>query len=286
MNSKLYLCATPIGNLGDVTRRVENTLAEADLIYAEDTRRAGVLLNSLGLHKPLRSCHEHNENSRAGEIAAAVREGKAVAYITDAGMPGVSDPGERLIAAFIREGLPYEVLPGPSAFITAAVLSGLPCGEICFIGFLPREGKLRREKLKAYAEVPATMVIYESPLRAAATIEELSERWGDRPAALVREITKLYEEAIRGTLRELADRFKEKSPRGECVLVVAGAEKPEGPCEKQIDAMLCALMANGLSARDAAREAGAALGAPRNEAYRRAVELSRESAEGKEEDEE
>lgn len=277
MNSKLYLCATPIGNLGDVTRRVEKTLAEADLIYAEDTRRAGVLLNSLGLHKPLRSCHEHNENSRADEIAAAVRGGKAVAYITDAGMPGVSDPGERLIAAFMREGLPFEVLPGPSAFITAAVLSGLPCGEICFIGFLPREGKQRREKLKAYAEVPATMVIYESPLRAAATLEELSQRWGDRPAALVREITKLYEETTRGSLREIAERFRERPPRGECVLVVAGAKKPNGPSEQDMDAMLRALMAEGASLRDAAREAGAALGAPRNEAYRRAVELSRES---------
>ena len=151
LQPKLYLCPTPIGNMEDMTLRALRVLRECHRIYCEDTRNTGAMLSRLGISKPLISCHEHNEEGRAEEIAGRVAEGEAIAFVSDAGLPGISDPGERLVAAFIQRGLPFEVLPGPSASLTALVLSGLPAKEACFVGFLPRSGKERREAVARLA---------------------------------------------------------------------------------------------------------------------------------------
>ncbi|MBO6062203.1 MAG: 16S rRNA (cytidine(1402)-2'-O)-methyltransferase, partial [Clostridia bacterium] len=222
--AKLYLCATPIGNMGDITRRVLEALEGAEVVFCEDTRNSGALLNKLGLKKRLESCHEHNEEAAAERIVKLIRAGSAVAYISDAGMPCISDPGERLVRACIENGVPFEVLPGASASLTAAIMSGLPTGRIFFAGFLPRENRERTELLAEIRRTRATVVLYESPYRVGATLKELYELMGDRKAALVREITKLYEETVRGTLSSLAERYAGEPPKGECVLVISGEQ--------------------------------------------------------------
>ena len=223
LQPKLYLCPTPIGNMEDITLRALRVLRECHRIYCEDTRNTGAMLSRLGISKPLISCHEHNEEGRAEEIAGRVAEGEAIAFVSDAGLPGISDPGERLVAAFIQRELPFEVLPGPSASLTALVLSGLPAKEACFVGFLPRTGKERREAVARLARHKGTLIVYESPLRVAETAAELAAAWGDRKAVLCRELTKLYEETVRSTLSGLAGMYAHKPPKGETVLVIAGA---------------------------------------------------------------
>ncbi len=268
----LYLCPTPIGNLEDITLRAINTLSACEAIYCEDTRRTAILLRHLDIKKPLLSCHTHNEAQRAEEIAARVLAGEAVAYVSDAGMPGISDPGERLVRQCIAEGVPFCVLPGPSASLTALVLSGLPTVEAVFAGFLPRGGKERREAIARLARQKGTVIFYESPLRVAETAQDLLAAWGERPAALCRELSKVYEEAVRSTLSALAERYKDEPPKGECVLLIGGClEEPAGGAD--LDETLNRLLSEGLSAKDAARQASALLDVPRNEAYRRALEI-------------
>ncbi len=269
----LYLCATPIGNMEDITLRTVRVLEGVSCIYCEDTRHTLVLLNRLGIRNTLIPCHAHNENQCAAEIARRVQAGEAVAFVSDAGMPGISDPGERLASACIRENVPFTVLPGPSASLTALVLSGLPSRGACFYGFLPREGKARREAVTSLASHRGTLVFYESPLRVAATCAGLAAALGNRPAALVRELTKLHEEAVREPLLSLASRYDASPPRGECVLLVGGAPEPAAPAEADVQAMLKALLGRGVRAKDAAKEVAALLDVPRNEAYRMAVEI-------------
>lgn len=273
--AKLYLCATPIGNLGDITERVINALKEADAVFCEDTRNSSVLLNRLGVKNRLFSMHEHNEEREAERIAAMVEEGKTVAYISDAGMPCISDPGERLVRVFIEKGLPFTVLPGASASLTAAIMSGLKTKRIYFAGFLPRENRDRTELISEIKRVKATVVIYESPYRVAETLKELKELLGDRDAAVVRELTKLFEETKRGKLSELYELYRETAPKGECVIVIAGAEGEEKPVEG-LDEMLMRLMKSGMSAKDASKQASLLLDIPKAEAYARANELKRE----------
>ena len=273
MDAKLYLCATPIGNLEDITLRVSRVLAEVDCIYCEDTRRTAKLLNALDLSKPLISCHTHNEQQRAQQIAQKLREGVAVAYVSDAGMPGISDPGEKLIAECIRENLPFEVLPGASAALTALVLSGLPSQDACFAGFLPRTGKARRERIARLGAHHGTLILYESPLRVAGTLSELLQSWGDRPACLVRELTKVYEQAVRGTLASLAERYVDAPPKGECVLLIGG--RTEQTLQQDPETLLSALLEQGVSAKDAAKQVSALTDIPRNQAYAMALELGR-----------
>lgn len=269
----LYLAATPIGNMEDITLRTIRVLKNVSSIYCEDTRHTAALLNRLSIKKQLISCHEHNENERADEILRRVRGGEAIAFVSDAGMPGISDPGERLVTACIREDVPFTVLPGASASLTALVLSGFPSRGACFYGFLPRETKPRRGAVAELAVYRGTLILYESPLRVSATCRELAEALGDRPAALVRELTKLHEEAVRETLSVLAERYAETPPRGECVLVIGGV--PDAPAASKEDAraMLSSLLARGVRAKDAAKEVSALLGTPRNEAYRLALEI-------------
>lgn len=255
----------------DITLRTLRVLRDCDAVYCEDTRNTGALMNRLEISRPLISCHEHNERTRAEEIGRRVLEGEAIAFVSDAGMPGISDPGERLVTYCIENDIPFEVLPGASASLTALVTSGLPTGEACFVGFLPRSGKERREAVARLARHKGTLIIYESPLRAAATAAELAEAWGNRPAVLLRELTKLYQEAVRSTLLGIAELYQEKPPRGEIVLAVGGAgEENDGG---DLESTLRRLLGQGVSARDAAKQASALLDISRNEAYRMALEL-------------
>ena len=282
ISPKLYLCATPIGNLSDVTFRVAETLKAVEKIYCEDTRNTVKLLNALDIKKPLESCHEHNERQRAEQIAEEVASGKAVAFVSDAGMPGVSDPGTRLVQTFIEKGLPFEVLPGASAMVTAWVVSGLPTEKLYFIGFLPRSGAERTEAIEKLLASDATAVLYESPLRVGATLGEILQNLrkingnADRPCVLVRELTKTFEECIRGDLSELAERFSEEPPRGECVILLGGAKKEDGrsAAEEKLDALLSALLRENISVKTAVRIAAETLGLPKNAVYKRAMELA------------
>lgn len=271
----LKLVATPIGNLGDITLRALEALREADVVYAEDTRHTLQLLNHFEIKKPLVSCHAHNEQARAAEIVPLLAEGKELVFVSDAGMPGISDPGAALVHVCIEHALPYTVLPGASAVLTAAVLSGLPCGAFSFFGFLPRDGRSRREAIAAIGACGHLALIYESPHRAADTLQELCEALGDLPAALLRELTKKFETAERGTLASLAARFAEEPPRGECVLAVlcSRAHAAEVQQKPSLDALLTALLESGLSVKDAAAEAAARTGMPKKQAYARALAL-------------
>jgi 16S rRNA (cytidine1402-2'-O)-methyltransferase len=220
-HGRLLVCATPIGNLEDVTLRVLRVLGEADVVACEDTRRTRVLLDRHGVHAAsLVSLHEHNERARAPQLADRVRAGETVALVSDAGMPLVSDPGYALVRACIREDLPIEVLPGPSAVLSALILSGLPPDRWRFVGFLPRKRGQRERLLVDTAE---TLVAFESPKRLPATLEMLAQVDPRRPVAVCRELTKLHEEVARGTAAELAERYGEHPPKGEVVLVVGAA---------------------------------------------------------------
>lgn len=275
----LYLCATPIGNLEDITLRALRALREADAVWAEDTRHTLGLLNHYEIKKPLYSCHEHNERERAQDLTAQLREGRNIAYCSDAGMPGISDPGAALIAACYREGLSVVVLPGASAVLMAAVLSGLDCASFSFFGFLPREKKPRREMMTRLVACPSTILLYESPVRLPATLKELLGELGDRPAAVLRELTKLHEQAARGTLSGLCEQFREP-PKGECVIAIAGLQpreaKNEDADDTALDAALTRLLQEGFSARDAASAAAAVLGVKKKRAYQRTLELTEE----------
>ncbi len=223
---RLLVCPTPIGNLQDVTLRVLDALASADAIACEDTRRTGLLLERHGLRGPgtsLISLHERNERARCEELLRRVRGGETVALVSDAGMPLISDPGFLLVRAAIAEDLPVEVLPGPSAALTALVASGLPVASFRFVGFLPRK-RGQRERMLAQAQ--ETLIAFESPHRLAATLQMLASLDPDRPAAVCRELTKLHEEVARGAAAQLAPRFGERAPKGEVVLVVGAADRP------------------------------------------------------------
>lgn len=273
---KLYLCATPIGNMGDVTKRVLDTLAGVDVIFCEDTRNSGAMLSRLGIRKRLESCHEHNEEAAAARVVELVSRGGAAAYISDAGMPCISDPGERLVRACIENGIDFEVLPGASASLTAAILSGLPTKRIFFAGFLPRENRERAELTAEIKRIRATSVVYESPYRVGATLRELEQILGDRQAAVVREITKLHEETVRGSLSSLAERYADEPPRGECVIVISGETGGEPASAGSVDELLRRLLADGMSVKDAAKQASLLLDIPKNEAYKRANEIKAE----------
>ncbi len=266
----LYLVATPIGNLGDITLRAIETLKAADVIYCEDTRRTGQLLTHLGIEKPVLSCHSHNERARSEQLLQALAAGQEVAYVSDAGMPAVSDPGAVLAQACIAGGFPYTVVPGASAVLTAAVLSGLPPQPFSFFGFLPRESKPRKETLAAIGSVQHQVILYESPHRVQATLRELEATFGDCQAAVLRELTKKFETVYRGTFQSLIPLF-ETEPKGECVLAFVPKPKPK-PKARSLDEALLVLLAT-CSVKDAAAQAANELGVPKKEAYARALAL-------------
>lgn len=220
--SKLYIVPTPIGNLEDMSFRAIKVLNEVSLILAEDTRKTGRLLKHFEINNKLFSHHQHNEHQTVKLLTARIEAGENMALVTDAGTPGISDPGFLLIRECIAAGISIETLPGATAFVPALVNSGLPCDRFCFEGFLPQK-KGKQSKIEKLKEEERTMVFYESPHRIAKTLTQLSEAFGaDRKASVSRELSKIYEETVRGTLSELVKHFEEKSTKGEIVLVVAG----------------------------------------------------------------
>jgi len=222
--SKLYLIPTPIGNLEDITLRAIRILREADVVLAEDTRTSRVLLKHLGIDKRMLAHHQHNEHQSTPEVVRMLQAGQSVALLSDAGTPGISDPGFLLVRESLKAGIEVECLPGPTAFVPALVVSGLPTDRFLFEGFLPPK-KGRQTRLKELALMEMTLVFYESPHKILKTLEQFCEYFGpERQASVSRELTKMFEETLRGTLQELADHFKATEPRGEMVVIVAGKE--------------------------------------------------------------
>jgi 16S rRNA (cytidine1402-2'-O)-methyltransferase len=225
--SKLILVPTPIGNLGDITMRALEVLRTADLILAEDTRTTRILLDRYSIRAPLRSHHKFNEHRSLDSLCENIAKGTVTALVSDAGTPGISDPGFLIVRQCIEREIPVEVLPGPTAFIPALIISGLPCDRFCFEGFLPQK-KGRQKRITSLASEERTMVFYESPFRVVKTLEQLASVLGnERRASVSRELTKKFEETVRGTLASLAKHFAETAPRGEFVIVVAGASFKE-----------------------------------------------------------
>ena len=263
MTGRLVVCPTPIGNLEDITLRVLSVLREADLIACEDTRRTRVLLDRYGVSATLLSYHEHNERERSAELVRRMGEGETVALVSDAGMPLVSDPGYVLVRACVAAGLAVEVLPGPSAAIAALVASGLAAETWRFVGFLPR----KKGDLAAVFSAPETMVAFESPHRVASSLAALAAVDPAREVAVCRELTKIHEEVVRGSAAELAERYAAKEPKGEIVLVVAGAQPAEGDLGAALEA-LRRLVDAGAKARPAAAVVSDLTGVPANALYR------------------
>lgn len=266
----LYLCATPIGNLEDITLRVLRVLQEADVIYCEDTRNTLKLLRHFEIAKPLQSYHDHSPEARAQKIADDVRAGRQVALVSDAGMPVISDPGFDLVNLFRRENLPYTVLPGASASLTALVLSGIAADRFLFEGFLPRKKKDLEARLALLDKERATAIIYESPHRLSATLDVFAKRWPERECAAVREITKRFEETVRGTTVSVRDHFNANAPRGEFVLILGGAVETETSAEDSLAqglALAKQLIQDGASTNQAAKEAAQATGLSKRTIY-------------------
>jgi 16S rRNA (cytidine1402-2'-O)-methyltransferase len=279
MEGILYVIATPIGNLEDASPRARRLLGEVDLIAAEDTRTARHLLDRLEISAPrIVSYFEGNEASRTVELLEELSQGTQIAVVSEAGTPAVSDPGQRLIAAAGEAGHKVVAIPGPSAVITALVASGLPSQRFTFIGFLPREKGARRIALGELRTRRETLVFYESPERVGACLLDMAEAFGDaRPVVLARELTKMYEEMVRGTCAELAQQYASKGPRGECTLVVGGSDEEEnGAAAFDIEAAIRELLAEGLGPKDIASRLMVKTGKARRELYQLALSLKRE----------
>ncbi len=284
----LVLVATPIGNLGDLSPRAVETLRGADMVCCEDTRRTRALLSAAGIpaRGRLRSLHAHNERQRIPEVLAALSEGRTVAVVADAGTPAVSDPGGRLVKAVADAGLQVSAVPGPSAALTALVVSGLPTDRFCVEGFLPRSGAARRRRLDAVVSDPRTSVVFESPQRLASTLAELAMRAPRRPLAICRELTKVHEEVWRGPASTAADLFAGRALRGEVVIVVEGAPDAAAggelgplagaePSDEELARAVSAQLGSGRSVRDTADVVADDLGVSRRRAYRVALDAER-----------
>jgi 16S rRNA (cytidine1402-2'-O)-methyltransferase len=282
---KLYVVATPIGNLGDLSPRACAVLADCALIAAEDTRHTGILLKAFGIVTPQISLHDHNEEARTVEIIARLREGKSVALVSDAGTPAISDPGFELVRAVAAAGIEVIAIPGPCAAIAALSIGALPTDRFCFEGFLPARGAARRQRLKSLEQEARTLVIYESPHRVRDTLEDCVTAFGEaRAATVVREATKLHETTYRGSLLELLHKSKSDADfaRGEIVLLIGGAPQnlsgdADSDATAALDKVLAALLAE-LPLKQAARLAAQITGARDNEAYKRALFLKQQSA--------
>ena len=276
MAGMLYLVPTPIGNLGDISLRCRQTLEEADFIAAEDTRVTLKLLNHLGIKKSLVSYYEHNKAAKGNVILDRILAGETCALVSDAGSPAISDPGEDLVKQCADAGITVCAIPGPCAVITALSISGQSTGRFCFEGFLSTAKKSRREHLASLQQEQRTMVFYEAPHKLLATLEDMAEAFGnDRPISLCRELTKLHEEVVRTTLGQAIEKYTSQPPKGEFVLVVAGAAPIERPAATENDAALRVqqLMAQGLSRKDAIKQAAKDLDLPKNVVYDAALKL-------------
>lgn len=269
MTGRLVLVATPIGNLSDITSRSIDALRDADVICCEDTRHSSKLLQHIGVsEKPLLIINDHTEHDAREQIAAMVTAGKNVALITDAGSPGISDPGERIVRAVLDAGGNVTATPGPSAAIMAVTLSGLPCARFVFEGFLPRSGAERKERLEVVANEPRTTVLYEAPHRLHKTLTDLEIMCGaDRRIVIAAELTKMHEDIWRGHLHDAVKRHAETEPRGEFVLVLAGAAPAAPPTDEELLAALRAEIATGVSRKDAASRISARFGVSKRHVY-------------------
>jgi 16S rRNA (cytidine1402-2'-O)-methyltransferase len=278
----LYLVATPIGNLEDITARALRILREADLIAAEDTRVTRKLLAHFDIHTPLTSYHAHTSDEKSDSLVEKLTAGKTIALVSDAGTPAISDPGTELVAAAIAEGIRVEPIPGASAVIAALIASGLPTGRFLFEGFLPRTKPARRERLLAASRETRTVVFYEAPTRIRELLADLLKVCHpDRRVAAAREVTKKFEEFVRGSLTEVQAHFADHEPRGEFVVVLEGSSEtavPESDDAPNTETLLRAALEQGLSARDAARDIAKRTGEPRNEIYALAMRLKDSTA--------
>ncbi|MEY2407174.1 MAG: rRNA (cytidine1402-2-O)-methyltransferase [Acidimicrobiaceae bacterium] len=277
-HGSLVLVATPIGNLGDLSPRAADELRDADAICCEDSRRTGKLLELAGIARssPLLVVNDHTESSRVGDVLARLARGERVVVVTDAGTPGISDPGEQLVRAAAAEGHRVEVVPGPSAAIAALVASGLPAARFVFEGFLPRKGSGRTARLQELASEKRTAILYEAPHRVARTLADLSEVCGpDRRVAVARELTKLHEEVWRGTLQRGCEWAAEKEPKGELVLVLEGAAAPETATDDDVVDALRRALDRGVSTKDSVTTVARALGVPKRRVYSLATALDR-----------
>ena len=274
MPGMLYLVPTPIGNLKDISVRCRQTLEEADFIAAEDTRVTLKLLNHLEIKKPLISYFEHNKAQKGEWIVERILAGETCALVSDAGSPAISDPGEDLVKQCAAAGITVCAIPGPCALITALSISGQSTGRFCFEGFLSTAKKSRKEHLESLVNEQRTMIFYEAPHKLSATLESMAEVFGrDRSISLCRELTKLHEEVVRTTLGNAIAMYKENPPKGEFVLVVAGAAPAEKKAATAEDAALLVekLIAQGLSRKDAVKQAAAELNLPKNTVYEAAL---------------
>jgi len=279
MAGSLFIIATPIGNLQDLSGRVRKTLEQADLVLAEDTRRGRTLLSHLGIHKPVESLHQHNQDRKIPEILERLRAGKNLALTTDAGTPAISDPGARLIRAALQSGIRVCPIPGPSAITAALSVSGFPSDRFLFLGFLPAKSRDRKKMLEPYREFHETMVMFEAPHRIRKTVQDLWEILGDRPACLCREMTKLHEQITLSCLSGLARELEEQEPRGEITLVLAGKEPaPENHPQilaPDLQELIAAMLAEGKSLKQIVSELSASTNLPRNLIYQKTLELKK-----------
>ena len=276
MSGMLYLVPTPIGNLGDISARCRQTLEEADFIAAEDTRVTLKLLNHMGIKKSLVSYFEHNKAQKGNQIVDRILAGETCALVSDAGSPAISDPGEDLVKQCAEAGITVCAIPGPCAVITALSISGQSTGRFCFEGFLSTAKKSRREHLESLVGEQRTMIFYEAPHKLVGTLEDMAEAFGgDRPISLCRELTKLHEEVVRTTLGEAIQKYTENPPKGEFVLVLAGAPEKEQELPTEIDAAarVQQLMAGGMSRKDAIKQTAKELNLPKNVVYDAALTI-------------
>jgi len=270
----LYLVGTPIGNLGESTIRAMETLRKVDLIAQEDTPRTGKLLNHLQIEKPLTSYFEHNKLTKGPQLIAELVSGKSIALVSDAGMPGISDPGTDLIKACIEAGLKITVIPGPSALLTGLVASGLDTNGFTFLGFFPREDSAQKKLLTTIAAEFRTMVFFESPHRLPATLRILREQLGDRRCCVARELTKIYEDYRRGTLSEVLKFYEQGPIKGELTVMVAGCselQSEQTPTWEEVDEYTSQLLDQGSNTGEAAKEAARKFGLPKREIYNRLI---------------
>ena len=286
MAGMLYLCATPIGNLEDITLRVLETLKDVDLIAAEDTRHSRILMERFDIHTPLTSYHEHNKFEKAEILVAKMQEGLRVALVTDAGTPAISDPGEELVHQCYAAGIPVTSLPGPSAVITALTLSGMSTRRFCFEAFLPSDKKERRQVLEELQVETRTTVFYEAPHRLRKTLEELQDTLGDRRLTLCRELTKRFEEVMCTTIPKAVEYFLTQEPRGEYVLVLEGRSQKELAEEKAqvweemtLTAHLAYYQGQGLDKKEAMKRMAKDRNCSRRDIYRMLLEADREETE-------
>ena len=275
----LYLCATPIGNLGDITERVLRTLESVDLIAAEDTRNTLRLLNHFGIKKPLTSYHEYNKYTKAEELITKLHRGASIAVVTDAGTPAISDPGEVIAAMCLEQGIRVTSLPGACALITALTMSGLPARRFCFEGFLPADKKERRYILAQLQREERTTILYEAPHHLRGTLQELYDNLGDRKITLCRELTKKFEEALPMTLASAIEYYGGNEPRGEYVLVLAGADRAQLEEEKRrnfeemtLEEHMALYTDQGLSRKDAMKKVAADRGVSKRDIYKELME--------------